>query len=155
MGHLSFETRNRWNSCIRNQLLSSSLRIAFLSKTCLSSLFKFKCSIPKYFHSHLIYVFSFSWCNATYYSETERHPFVWALEHLGITPLKQKRVKNPKKFAIMDHILSGHNATYDDFSILIPKNNQFKLHLKEPLLIKRDKPELNRNIYTHLLELFA
>ena len=50
----------------------------------------------------------------------------------------------------MDHILSeGHNATYDDFSILIPESNQFKLHLKVLLLIKRDKPELNKNIYIH------
>ena len=43
-------------------------------------------------------------------------------------------------------LLEGHNATYDDFSILIPENNQFKLHLKESLFIKRDSPRLNRNI---------
>ena len=59
----------------------------------------------------------------------------------------QKRLKNPGKSTIMDHILlEGHNAAYDDFSILISLNNQFKVHLKESLLIKRDKPELNRNI---------
>ena len=156
LGHLSFETRNRLNSCIRNQLPSCSLKIAFQSKTRSSSLFKFKESITKYLRSHLIYKFSGSCCNATYYGETERHLFVRASEHLGITPLTQKRVKNPKKSAIMDHILlEGHNAIYDDFSILIPENNQFKLHLKESLLIKRDKPELNRNIYTHPLELFT
>ena len=51
--------------------------------------------------------------------------------------MTQKRVKNPKQSAIMDHILlEGHNATYDDFSILIPEKNQFKLHLKDSLLIK-------------------
>ena len=56
----------------------------------------------------------------------------------------------------MDHILlEGHNAAYNDCSILIPENNQFKLHLKESLLIKRDKPELNRNIRNHPLELFV
>ena len=56
----------------------------------------------------------------------------------------------------MDHILlEGHNATYDDFSIFISESNQFKLHLKESLLIKRNKPELSRNIYTHPLELSA
>ena len=50
----------------------------------------------------------------------------------------------------MDHLLlEDHNDAYDDFSILIPENSQ------EPLLIKRDKLELNRNIYTHPLELFA
>ena len=156
LGHLSFETRNRLNSCIRTQLLSCSLRIAFQSKTRLSSLFKFKESIPKYLRSYLIYKFSCSCCNATYFGENERHLFVRASEHLGITPLTQKRVKNPKKSAIMDCILlEGYNATYDDFSILISENNQFKLHLKECLLIKRDKPELNRNIYTHPLELFT
>ena len=48
----------------------------------------------------------------------------------------------------------GHNATYDDFSILTTESNEFQLHLKESLLIKRDKPELNRNCYTHPLELF-
>ena len=37
LGHLSFETRNRLNSFIRNQLPSCSLRIAFQSKTRLSS----------------------------------------------------------------------------------------------------------------------
>ena len=54
------------------------------------------------------------------------------------------------------NLLEGHNTTiYNDFSILIPENSQFKLHPKESLLIKRDKPELNRNIYTHPLELSA
>ena len=49
-----------------------------------------------------------------------------------------------------DILLEGHNATYNDFSILISQNNQFKLHIKESLLTKRDKPELNRNIHTHV-----
>ena len=156
LGHLSFETRNKLNSCIRNQLNSCSLRIAFQSKIRLSSLFKFKESIPKYFRSHLIYKFSCSCCNATYYCETERHLFVQASEHLGITPLTQKQVKNLEKSAIMDHILlEEHNSTYDGLSIPIPENNQFKLHLKESLLIKKDKPGLNRNIYIHPLELFT
>ena len=48
LGHLSFEIRNKLNSYIRNQLPSYSLRIAFQSKTRLSSLFKFKGTIPKY-----------------------------------------------------------------------------------------------------------
>ena len=96
-----------------------------------------------------------SCCNATYYGETKRHLVVRASEHLGITPLTQKRVKNPKKSSIIDHILlEGHNAIYGDFSILTTECNEFKLHLKESLLIKRDKPELNRTCYTHPLELF-
>ena len=59
-----------------------------------------------------------------------------------------KKVKNPKESSIMDHSLQeGCNATYDAFLILISDNNQFKLRLKESLLIKGDKLYLNRNIY--------
>ena len=62
------------------------------------------------------------------------------LEHLEITLLTQKQVKSPKKSVIKDHILlEDHNATLNDFSILIPENNQFKLHLNVALLIKRDE----------------
>ena len=56
----------------------------------------------------------------------------------------------------MDHVLlEGHNALYDDFLILISENSQLKSHLKESILIKWDKPELNRNFCTHLLKHFA
>ena len=66
-----------------------------------------------------------------------------------------KRVKNPKKSAIFDHILlKGHDASFENFAILLKENNNFKLYLKESLLMKRDKPELNRNIYSYALELF-
>ena len=90
----------------------------------------------------------------TYYGESERHFFVRASEHLGKTPLTGKRVKNPKKSAIFDHILlKGHDASFEDFAILLKENNKIKLQLKESLLIKRDKLELNRNIYSYPLEL--
>ena len=91
----------------------------------------------------------------TYYGESERPFFVRASEHLGKTPLTGKRVKNPKKSAIFDHILlKGHDASFEDFAILLKENNKIKLQLKESLLIKRDKPKLNRNIYSYPLELF-
>ena len=92
---------------------------------------------------------------STYYGQTERHFFVRASEHLGITPLTGKFVKTPKKSAIFDHmLLDGHKASFDNFSILLKENNTFKLQSKESLLISRDKPILNRNIYSFLLELF-
>ena len=90
-----------------------------------------------------------SCCNTTYYGESEKHFFVRASEHLGMTPLTGKQIRNPKKLAIFDHILlNGHDASFEDFTILLKENNRFKLHLKESLLFKRDKPELNRNIYS-------
>ena len=145
----------RLQSYIRNTIPYCSLRIVFQSKTRLSSLFRFKDIIPKEISSHLVYRFTWSCCNATYYGDSERHFFVRASEHLGMTPLTGKRVKNPKKSTIFDHILlSGHDASFEDFTILLKENNRFKLRLKESLLIRRDKPELNRGIYSYLLELF-
>ena len=65
------------------------------------------------------------------------------------------QLQYPKKSAIFDHILlKGHDASFEDFTILLKENIKFKLHLKESLLIKSDKPELNRNIYSYSLELF-
>ena len=97
----------------------------------------------------------FSCCNATYYGESERYFFIRTSEHLVMTPLTGKRVKNPKKSTIFDHILlNSHDASFEDLTILLKENNRLKLHLKESLLIKHDKPELYRNIYSYSLELF-
>ena len=71
-----------------------------------------------------------SCCNATYYEESERHFFVRASEHLGITPLPGKHAKNPKKAAIIDLILlKGHDARFEDFTILLKESNKSILHL--------------------------
>ena len=78
-----------------------------------------------------------------------------ASEHLGIILLTDKFVKTPKKSAIFDHmLLDGHTPSFDNFSILLKESNAFKLQLKKSLLILRDKPILNRNIYSFPLELF-
>ena len=41
------------------------------------------------------------------------------------------------------------------FTIILGESNKFEVHLKESLLIKPDKPELNGNIYRYPLELFC
>ena len=79
-----------------------------------------------------------------------------ALQHLGITPLSDKFCKTPKKSAIFHHmLLDGHNASFDNFSILLKESNAFKLEFKESLLISRDKLILNKNIYSFPMELFG
>ena len=51
-------------------------------------------------------------------------------------------------------LLDSHKGSFDDFSLLLKESNPFKLQLKESLLISRDKPILNKNIYSFPLELF-
>ena len=128
LGTQSFLVRKQLKSCIKPYC---SLRIAFWSKTRISSLFRFKDIIPKEISSHLVYKFTCSCSNATYYEESERQFFVRASEHLGMTPLNGKRVKNPKKSTIFEHIpLKDHDASFEDFTILLKENNKSKLHLK-------------------------
>ena len=94
-----------------------------------------------------------SCCNATCYGQTQRHFFVRASEHLGVTPLTDKFVKTPKKSAIFDHmLLDDHKVSFDNFLILLKEINSFKLQLKESLLISQ--PTLKKNIYSFPLELF-
>ena len=115
----------------------------------------FKDAVNTKLNSHIVYKFMCSCCNATYYGQTQRHFFVRASEHLGIAPLTGKFVKTPKKSAIFDHmLLDGHKASFENFSILLKESNPFKLQSKESLLISRDKPILNTNIYSFSLELF-
>ena len=79
-----------------------------------------------------------------------------ASEHLGITPLTNKRVKKPKESAVNEHLLYfGHDANFESFEILAKESNAFKLAIKESLLISRDKPPLNKNIYSIPLQLFS
>ena len=65
------------------------------------------------------------------------------------------RLKNVKQSAKSDHLLQCNYAiNFDDFSILATVCNKFKLLLRESLLIKCDKPILNRTIKAFSLELF-
>ena len=155
LGALSFVIRSRLQKYLKNYIPYCSLKVVYQSKSRISNLFHFKDVVNTKLSSHIIYKFMCSCCNATYYGKTQRHFFVRASEHLDITPLTGKFVKTPKKSAIFYHmLLDVHKASFDNFSILLKENNAFKLQLKESLLISRDKPILNRNIYSFPLELF-
>ena len=121
------------------------IKVILKSTNHLSSLFHFKAVIPKGLRSHLVYKFSCSSCNATYYGKTERHLNVRSGEHISLFLLTGNRVAC-KRSPIFDHLLlhEHNNSSFKDFSILFCENNPFKLSLRESILIKRDLPELNR-----------
>ena len=76
-------------------------------------------------------------------------------EHLGISALTGKRVKDDDDSAIKEHLLfCNHTPDFEDFSILATNNNDFKVMLMESLLINRDHPPLNKNKQPLPLELF-
>ena len=74
---------------------------------------------------------------------------------MGISNLTGKRLKNAKQSAISNHLLQCNcTINFDYLDILVADSNKFKLLLRENLLIKRDKPILNRTIKSFPLELF-
>ena len=149
LGPLSF--------CIRYFVLHPlcSLKVVCQSRSRISNLFNFKDAVNTKLSLHIVDKFMCSCFNATYHGQTQRHFFVRASERLGMTPLTDKFVKTPKKSAVFDHMLwDDHKASFNNFLILLNESNPFKLQLKEPLLISRHKPILNKNIYSFPLELF-
>ena len=78
-----------------------------------------------------------------------------AAEHMGISNLTVKWVKNMKESAVSDHCLQCDCViSFVDFDVLVSDTNNFRLLIKESLLIKRDKPILNRTIKSFPLKLF-
>ena len=155
LAKLSFDLRTRLRRTIERDLPYSKLKIIFRSKCRLNTLFQFKDPLEKKIQSGSIYRYTCSNCKVTYYGKTFRHFYTTAAEHMGISNLTGKRLKNVKQSAISDHLLQCNCAiNFDDFSILATDCNKFKLLLGENLLIKRDKPILNRTIKSFPLELF-
>ena len=63
--------------------------------------------------------------------------------------------KQEKNLKMSDQILlKGNDGSFEYFTVLLKESNKLKLQLKEALPIKRDDPELKRNIYSYPLEAF-
>ena len=120
-----------------------------------NTLFRFKDPLEKKICSGIIYRYTCSNCKVTYYGKTFCHFYTRAAEHMGISNLNGKHLKNVKQPAISDHLLQCNCAiNFDDFNILATDCTKFKLLLRESLLIKRDKPILNKMIKLFPLKLF-
>ena len=156
IGKTSLQLRSRLVKSIQGNLQFCSLKIVFQSPCKLRSLFHFKDNLDKKIRSDLVYRYTCSNYNVTYYGKTYRQFFTRAAEHMGISNLTEKRVKNVKQSAVSDHLLQCDcSINFDDFDILASETNNFRLLIKESLLIMREKPVLNRTTITSFpLKLF-
>ena len=64
-------------------------------------------------------------------------------EHIGISPLIFKKT-----------IVCNNVPSFDEFTILAHGHNKYVLEIKESLLIKQDRPVLNKNMSSAKLFLF-
>ena len=74
---------------------------------------------------------------------------------MGMSNLMDKHIKNAEELAISDNLLQCDSPiTFEDYNILASDSNKFKSLIKEILLIKRDKPVLNRTTRSFRLDFF-
>ena len=107
-------------------------------------------------HSNLVFKFKCNICSDIYYGKTKHHFKVRACEYLRITSFIGKKVKSPKESAVFHHIFyAGHNASFHDIETLVKESDEFRLLLRESLLILRDDPPLNRYVKSIPLECFS
>ena len=74
---------------------------------------------------------------------------------MGISNLTGKCVKSVKESAVSDEVLQCDCAIdFDHFDILASDTNSFRLFIKKSLLIKCEKPVMNRTDKSFPLKLF-
>ena len=129
------------------QINCCKLQVIFKNQNKLCNNFRFKDPTSLIFTSGVVYKFQSGLCNESYYGECVRHLDVRSGEHSGISPLTNKRVQPRKDSAVCHRLLNCkyiHN--FEDFSVLYHENKKYLLELKESLLIRTDRPSINRNI---------
>ena len=76
-------------------------------------------------------------------------------EHQGVSPRTGKHLKGTLSTSVRDDMLDcNHMVDWEDFKVLGRESNHWFLEIKESLFIKRDRPSLNKNIYSQELFLF-
>jgi len=132
---------NKFVSCVNIVLISRN--------SCdISSFFPYKDKEDHMLNSKVVYKISCGQCSASYIGKTYRHLAERLLEH-NITS------SNYKFSAVGDHCLqTGHSPLTLKHEILDRSSSDFKLRIKESLLIAKHKPSLNNMFSSTPLVLF-
>ena len=155
LGDVSLQTRTKLRKSFKGILNCCKLQIVFKSQRKLTNVFLSKDRVSFDLVSVVVYKYTCGRWNSSYYGETDRHMKVRSGEHIGISLLTFRKVKPSKESAICDHLLNCNNIpSFDEFTILAYGHHKYILEIKESLLIKHDRPVLNKNISSAKLFLF-
>ena len=144
---ISLQTRTKLQKTLKGVLNCCKLWIVFKCQTTLSNSFRYKTPIPNHLISGIVYKFHWVLCNESCYGESIIHLDIRSGEHIGVSPLTGKKVKQSNNSADCDHLLHcDFLPSFHNFSILAHENKKYLLEIKESLLIMRGKLSLNRNI---------
>ena len=154
LGNMSLKMKKNLNKIIKENIPNCKFRIIFSSKRRIRNYFQFKDKIPYDLQSHLVYKIMCDKCNLVYYGLCERHSKVRFFDHLGLSIYTGKPIKGVET-AMKKHCHDeNHEISVHSFTTIAREENSFKLRIKESLLIKRDTPKLNNNLYSTPLYLF-
>ena len=142
---ISTELKVKLHKTFKRLLRACDLRVIFKISLPMKNYFNFKDRTKQELRSLLVYDFKCNSCNAEYIGKTKRHYRTRTSEHIGVSPLTGKCVKNNSQTsAVHDHMLFCKTvALPEDFSILTKSSCNFKLEIQENILIKLVKPILN------------
>ena len=100
LGKKSLKLRSRLINSVNETVRFCNLIVFFWSQRKLDTLFWFTDVLNKKICSFLVYRYTCSNCNVTYYGKTYRHFFTRVAEHMGVSNLTGKRLKNIKDSAV-------------------------------------------------------
>ena len=122
-------------------------RLFFKVKIKSVTIFAWKTLFHKFLHLVWFINSSVDYAIKSYYRECVRHIALRSGEHIGMSPITNKRVQPRKDSAACHHLLNWNSSpTFEDFSVLCHENKKYLFELKESLLIMRDRPSMNRNV---------
>ena len=137
LGTYSIRIKKNVIKLLKENFPDVKLQVVFRSPVRLSSLFKFKDRCSTLMCYSVIYKYTCSSCNATYYGKTTRNLKVRCLEDLGINRRGHK-TNSSCQSSIADSInKTAHNATMEDFKIIAKSDTAFDLLIYESLSFKR------------------
>ena len=122
-----------------------NLNVVFRSTFRVVNLFHLKDPIPLRLKSNIVYGVHCTNCSSFYVGKTKRHLMTRFSEH--------RDVRKPS--AVTEHLMStGHDVTIDNVKVYGHGKFDRELLIKESLIIKSLKPDLNETISSFPLELF-
>ena len=103
LGTISLQIRTKLQKSIKGVINCCKLQVIFKSQNKFYNNFRFKNSVPRILTSGMVYKFQCGLCNESYYGECVRHLAARSGEHIGISPLTNKRVQSRKDSAVCHH----------------------------------------------------
>ena len=154
LGDVSLQTTTKLRKSFKSILNCCKLQTVFKSQRKLFNFFDSKITYLSTV-SRVVYKYTCGRCTSSCYGETDRHLKVRSGEHIGISPLTFRKTKPLKESAVRDHLLNWNNiASFVELTILASGRHKYILEIKKSLLLKRDRPVLNKNIGSAKMFLF-